>query len=233
MSDVKKLLGRIMRVTMVVECGHRFVNRILDVLRGPVVPGTTLITITPEVAADLNWWLYTGPKLNARAVIQPVHLPQDQSFVVDGRGRLLTGDPPAVGGLYFPAKQFFSCPVPPTLEHLPIHVVEAVALLVAVRLWVPLMPQGSQTTVGSDSMPVVEAVNHGRPREKHLQATARLIWHHLAVSQVQLLLEYVPTKLNKADPLSRLNQSEVDKLVAAGWSQVPVSNALFSLTEDL
>ena len=63
------------KITMVVECGRRIVKRILDVLRSPVVPGTTLISITPEVAADLNWWLYTGPKLNARAVIQPVHLP--------------------------------------------------------------------------------------------------------------------------------------------------------------
>ena len=153
--------------------------------------------------------------------------------MVDGRGRLHTGEPPAVGGLHFALKEFFSCPVPAYLAHLPIHVIEAVAMLVAVRLWVPHMPQGSQVTVGSDSMPVVESVNQGKPREKHLQATARLIWHHLAVAQVQLTIQYVPTKQNVADPLSRLEQGEVDRLLADGWVQVFVPEPLFSLSEEL
>ena len=233
LSDMKKLLGRIMRVTMVVECGRRFVNRLLDVLRGPLRPGTALVPVSPAAAADLNWWLYTAPKINSKTVIMPAFLPQAQSFVIDGRGRLISGEPPAVGGLYYPEKQFFSLEVPPSLAHLPIHVTEAVALLVAVRLWVPLISRGTRTTVGSDSMPVVDSVNHGRPKEQHLQATSRLIWHHLAVSQVQLTLEYVPTKDNPADPLSRLDRGEVDRLLGLGWTQLAVPAELFSLSEEL
>ena len=233
LSDMKKLLGRIMRVAMIVECGRRFVNRLLDMLRGPLRPGTALVPVSPAVAADLNWWLYTAPKLNSKTVIIPAFLPQTQSFVVDGRGRLLSGEPPAVGGLFYPKKQFFSLSVPSSLAHLPIHVTEAVALLVAVRLWVPSMPSGSRTTVGSDSMPVVDSVNYGRPKEKHLQVTSRLIWHYLAVSQVQLTLEYVPTKDNPADSLSRLDRGEVDRLLGLGWTQLAVPAELFSLSEEL
>ena len=233
LSDMKKLVGRIMRVAMVVECGRRFVNRLLDALRGPLRPGTALVSVSPSVAADLNWWLYTAPRLNSKSVIIPTLIPQDQSFVVDGRGRLLSGEPPAVGGLFYPKKQFFSLSVPLSLAHSPIHVIEAVALLVAVRLWVPSMPGGTRTTVGSDSMPVVDSVNHGRPREQHLQAASRLIWHYLAVSQVQLTLEYVPTKDNPADPLSRLDEVEVDRLLGLDWTQLAVPAELFSLSECL
>ena len=37
LSDLKKLLGRIMRAAMIVECGRRFVNRLLTCLQGPPV----------------------------------------------------------------------------------------------------------------------------------------------------------------------------------------------------
>ena len=138
---------------MLVECGHWFINRILDLPRGPVSPGTTLVIITPEVAADLNWWLYMGPKLNTRVVIQPVPLPQAQSFGIDGHWQFLFGEPPVVCRLYFPAKQFFSCLVPIHLTNLPIHVIEALAMMVAVGLWVPHMPSSSHIAVGSNSIP--------------------------------------------------------------------------------
>ena len=87
--------------------------------------------------------------------------------------------------------------------------------------------------MGSDSMPVVDSVNNGRPREPHLQALSRLIWHHLAVSEVQLSLEYVPTKANLSDPLSRLDKAEVDRLLGLGWTQLDLAPELFSLSEDL
>ena len=232
-SEIKKLLGRIMRVSMVVECGRRFINRILTLLKVPNNPGMVKVKVTQEAAADLNWWLYTAPSLNHRCVIEPMLLPVDNMYEVDGRGRLESGEPPAVGGLFPELKQFFSQHVPLVLAFQPIHVIEAVAFLAAARTWISFLPPGSRAVVGSDSRPVVDSVNFGRPKDPSLQAATRLIWHLHAIHQVQLDLVYVNTKVNRSDPLSRLDEGFIAELLADGWTRLSLPDSSFSLSETL
>ena len=133
------------------------------------------MTVTKEMAADLNWWSYTAPRLNNKCLISPPIFKLDAQYMVDGRGKLATGEPPAIGGLNFLRQEFFSLSVSSQHHEAPIHVVEAVALLVAARVWVEHLPRDSVSVVASDSMPVVDSVNHGKPRDPSLQATTRLL----------------------------------------------------------
>ena len=231
LSDIKKLLGRMLRVSMIVEVGRRFVNRLLTVLQGPTRPGGLAVPVTSEMKADLHWWRYTAPKLNTKCLLDPPVFDLSTQYMVDGRGKLGTGEPPAVGGLHFERKEFFSMEVPPSFSQAPIHVVEAVAFLVAARAWIKYLQRDSVCLAASDSMPVVDSVRGGRPRDSTLQAVVRLLWHLHAAHQVQLHLSYVQTKENKADLLSRLDQGEVMRLKGLGWRQITIPVADFSLEE--
>ena len=121
--------------------------------------------------------------------------------------------------------------VPPSLSQAPIHIIEAVAFLVAARTWVKYLPRDSVCLAASDSMPVVDSVRGGKPRDSTLQAVVRLLWHLLAAHQVQLHLSYVRTKENEADLLSRLDKAEVERLKGLGWRQVTIPVSDFSLEE--
>ena len=222
-----------MRVAMIVECGRRFVNRLLTVLQGPARPGGAFVPVTAELKADLNWWRYTAPKLNIKCLIDPPVFDLDNHYEVDGRGRLETGEPPSIGGLHFLRKEFFSQEVPTSLAAAPIHIVEAVALLVAARTWLMYLPRDSISRAASDSMPVVDSIKGGKPKDRTLQAVVRLLWHLHAVQQVQLHLSYVNTKRNRADLLSRLDVEEVRRLKDLGWKQIFIPESLFSVAEDL
>ena len=114
-----------------------------------------------------------------------------------------------------------------------IHVVEAVAFLVAARAWVGDLPRDSVSLAQSDSRPVVDSVNGGRPRDASLQAVVRLVWYLYAAHQVHLRLSYVPTKQNEADLVSRLDAGEVARLQSLGWRQITIPEAEFSLEEKL
>ena len=94
----------------------------------------------------------------------------DTHYMVDGRGKLDSGEPPAVGGLHFKLREFFSQEVPHNLATAPIHVVEAMAFLVAARTWVDTLPRDSVSVAASYSMPVVDSVKGGKPKDKSLQA---------------------------------------------------------------
>ena len=117
------------------------------------------------------------------------------------------------------------------LAKAPIHVVEAVALVVAARLWVPLLHGEHTVVVGSDSRPVVDSVMFGRAKDEALQAATRLLWFLHAVHDVHLIVRYVNTKVNPSDPLSRLDKEEVGRLLAEDWQLVVLDQDIFSLDE--
>ena len=155
----------------------------------------------------------------------------ESMFLVDGRGMSLDGKP-SVGGLNYVAKRFFSLEVPEDLSTSPVHVIEAVALLVSVRLWLELLPSQSLVPIGSDNMAVVSALQWGKARDRCLGAMTRLMWGLFACHGSDCLVRYVPTDENKSDGLSRLNRSHVGYLLSQGWCQDHPSLSMFSLNED-
>ena len=162
-QDLKRLLGRISRCIMVIREGRRFIGRLLLLLQGPTLPAHTHISLPEGACDDLKWWLTYGPKLNAKTLISLPHLPLQSVFLVDGRA--CGSSPPSVGGLCYHTKEFFSMTVPPEFHDKPIHIIEAIALLAASRLWVPRLPEGHLIPIGSDNQAVVLSFQHGRAKE--------------------------------------------------------------------
>ena len=105
---------------------------------------------------------------------------RDAAILLDGRGAS-ENDCSSVGGLCYWAKSFFSMRVPAEYRSAPVHVIEALALVTSVRLWVTKELSQAIVPIGCDNSAVVLAVNGGKPRDKFLAAAARILWGIFAV----------------------------------------------------
>ena len=228
-QDLKKLLGRISRCIMVVREGRRFIGRLLLLLQGPPLPPSTRVPLPEGAKDDLKWWLTYGPFVNSKTLITLPPLPLKSVFLVDGRRD--SESLPSLGGLCYHTKEFFIMKVPIEFESSPIHIIEAIALLAACRLWVHRLPGGHLIPIGSDNQPVVLAFQFGRAKEPNLASMARLLWGIFATSTSSFYLRYVPSKDNSSDGISRLNQSHVNFLMSQGWSRLTLPDSFFSLNE--
>ena len=228
-QDIKRLLGRISRCIMVVREGRRFIGRLLLLLQGPHLPSNTLVVLPDGAREDLGWWLTYGPLLNSKTLISLPPLPLTSVFLVDGR--VDPGSPPTVGGLNYHTKEFFSMYVPPVFHNQPIHVIEAIALLAASRLWVSKMPPYHLIPIDSDNQAVVLSYQHGRAKEQNLAAMARLLWGVYATSTCSFFIRYVPSKENSSDGVSRLNKQHIEFLISQNWNQLELPDQYFSLDE--
>ena len=230
-QDIKKLIGRISRCIMVIREGRRFISRLLLLLQGPILPGNTVVNLPDGAKEDLQWWLIYGPKLNAKTLITLPTLPLTSVFLVDGR--VSNGNhPPTVGGLCYHTSEFCSMVVPQIYHDEPIHIIEAIALLAASRLWVSKMPEGHLIPVGSDNQAVVLSYQHGRAKEPKLAAMARLLWGIFAMSSCSFNLRYVPSAKNSSDGVSRLNKDHISFLLSQKWSQLYLPEEFFPLDES-
>ena len=122
--------------------------------------------------------------------------------------------------------------VPTDFHHEPIHVIEAIALLAACRLWVSRMPPFHTIPIGSDNQAVVLSFQHGRAKEQNLAAMSRLLWGVFATSTCTFYIRYVPSKENSSDGVSRLNKTHIDFLLSQNWQQLSLPDVYFSLNED-
>lgn len=231
-QQLKVLVGRLARVIMVIRAGRRFVNRILSLLQGPPQPG--YMTLHQGALDDISWWVSHGNSLNCKSLIDLPVLQREARFVVDGRGKSSDGVP-SVGGLCYMFKEYFAEDVPgDDVAEDPIHIIEALALLVASRLWVSRLPSQSVVPIGSDNMAVVSSIQSGKARDPKLAATVRLLWvwglfgSHGSVC----LVRYVPTDLNTSDGVSRKKLSHMNYLDSKGWTRLRPDKDLFSLQEE-
>ena len=122
--------------------------------------------------------------------------------------------------------------VPSQFQKEPIHVIEAIALLEASRLWVSNLPQGHLIPIGSDNQAVVLSFQHGRAKEANLAAMARLLWGVFAMSSSTFYIRYVPSKENSSDGVSRLNQRHIEFLISNNWSRLSLPDSYFALDEE-
>ena len=229
-QDIKRLLGRISRCIMVVREGRRFIGRLLLLLQGPPLPSNTTVLLPDGAKQDLLWWLTYGPHLNTKTLLTLPPLPLTSVFLVDGR--VDQNGPSSVGGLNYHTQEFFSMIVPDAFHNKPIHIIEAVALLAASRLWVPSMPENHLIPIGSDNQAVVLSYQHGRAKEPSLAAMSRLLWGVYALSTCSFYIRYVPSKDNSSDGVSRLNPKHVNFLLSQGWKQLSLPESYFSLDES-
>ena len=229
-QDIKKILGRISRCIMVIREGRRFIGRLLLFLQGPQLPSSTRVVLPEGAKEDLRWWVIYGPRLNTMTLITMPKLPLESVFLVDGCK--LSNSSPSVGGLCYHTKEFFSMPVPSQFIDQPIHVIEAIALLAASRLWVPKLPGGHIIPIGSDNQAVVLSFQHGWAKEQSLAAMARLLWGVFATSTCTFCLRYVPSSKNSSDGVSRLNVQHSKFLLSHDWSQLFLPDSYFSLNKD-
>ena len=128
------LVGRLNRVSQVVQDGKKFMNRILPFLRGQVVPSHKF-EISAQFKLDLRWWHHTAPKINNRAMMCVPVSQLNALCVVDGRGRLGNGEPPMIGGLNKVKKEMFSRLVPKEFHFSPVHIIKMLAFVVGACLW--------------------------------------------------------------------------------------------------
>lgn len=229
-KELRSLFGRMFRVSQVISDGRKFMNRCLPLIRGNVRSSDT-VHLSKQMKLDLRWWAGTAEKINTRPMMNPIKTGLDVIVSVDGRGKLMTGEWPAIGGINNARKEFFHRIVPEEFKDEPIHVVEALAFVVGARLWCALSFSNIRAVQASDSEPLVNVVNHGRGRDEKLQAAARIIWHLNAVNSSGLLIEYVNTKDNEADPISRGCVETMNRYVAKGYSRLKVTEAVCNLSE--
>ena len=121
--------------------------------------------------------------------------------------------------------------VPSFFNDKPIHVIDAIDLLAASRLWVPKMPPGCLIPIGSDNQAVVLSFQHGKAKEPTLAAMARLLWGVYATSTCSFYLRYVPSSENSSDGVSRFNQTHVNFLLSQKWTQLHLPNSYFDVDE--
>ena len=77
----------------------------------------------------------------------------------------------------------------------------------------------------------MNVVNHGKGQDEKLQSAARIIWHLNAANNSGLVIEYVNTKDNEADPISRGCVKTMNTYLALGYTHVEVTDAVCHLNE--
>ena len=194
------------------------------------MPSNLPVQLPQGAKDDLLWWIKHGPQLNSKTLISPPTLPLTSVYLVDARG-MSVDQPASVGGLCYFTQQFFSMVAPPQFQNQPIHVLEAIVLLAASRLWVPMLPNGHIIPIGSDNQAVVAAFQHGRAKDQYLASMSRLLWGVFATSSCSFHLCYVPSQHNSSDGVSRLDKNHIQFLLSQDWQQIHLPDVFFSLDE--
>lgn len=139
------------------------------------------------------------------------------------------------------ADQYFHAVFPQDvlLRFSAIHLLEALAIVVALRLWGHQW-RGLRIVVYCDNLPVVSSMNSGRVYDKLLAACLREIWFLAAVHEFEIRACHLSSSENRgADLLSRwhLNSSYQQEFLSTygcrGLQPVFVPPDLFQLSENI
>lgn len=231
-SELQSLIGKLSFVTKCVRQSRLFLSRILALLR-TLKRNHYHTKLSKEFHRDIKWWLRFLRTYNGVSVIpSSLWSAPDGVFSTDA---CLTG----CGGLT--DQFFFHCEFPDevTAQFHFIHHLEALAILVACRLWGSSW-QGLRIIVQCDNEAVVSSLNSGRVQDPYLAICLRAIWFQAASHEFELRATHLSSSANRlADFLSRwhLNSSYKEQFLAATGTltlqEVVVHPSLFSLTDDL
>ena len=198
-SLLQKILGNLVWASAVVRSGTVFFNRLLALLRKLKKPGHS-IYFSKEAKRDVAWWLATLGEFRGVTPIPPSVWTPLVSFYTDASldGFGMVWGSRAMAGLF-----------PLELEELDITKKEMVTVMVAVKHWFHDL-SNLKVKIYVDNQAVVFLLNYGITRSPYLAACLREIFYVLAMFNIELRAEYIPSKENcLADLCSRAFSSNL------------------------
>ena len=201
-TELQSLIGKLAFVSKCVRPGRLFLTRILDTLRS-LRRNHHWVKLSAEFRKDIRWWMRFINVYNGVSFI-PTQLwsAADSIFSTDA---CLTG----CGGMS--SDQYFHVEFPAEvlLRFTAIHLLEALAIVIALRLWGRHW-RGLRILVYCDNFSVVSSLNSGRVQDKLLAVCLREIWFLAAVHEFEIRACHLSSSENRgADLLSlwHLNSS--------------------------
>ena len=231
-TELQSLIGKLAFVSKCVRPGRLFLTRILDTLRS-LRRNHHRVKLSAEFRKDIRWWMRFINVYNGVSLI-PTQLwsAPDSIFSTDA---CLT----RCGGMS--SEQYFHVEFPPQvlLRFTAIHLLEALAIVIALRLWGHLW-RGRRLMVHCDNFSVVSSLNSSRVRDKLLAVCLREIWFLAEVHEFEIRACHLSSSENRgADLLSRwhLNSSFQKEFFSTygslGLQPVSVSVDMFQLSDTI
>ena len=231
-TELRSLCGKLLYVSKCVRQSRTFLNRVLQVLRS-FPPDLTRVTLTDSFRKDIVWWNRFLEQFNGVSFIPPLFWQEpDVIFSTDST---LDG----CGGIS--DKQYFHSSFPAFLKEqdLPIHKLELLTVIVAVRLWGPRC-RGMKVVIYCDNEPAVSVINTGKSRDPFMATCIRELWLVVASNLFELRAIHLPGVDNRvADALSRWDESVFyrDSFFSftsdSVYDEVYVVDDLFRFSDDL
>ena len=201
-SELQSLVGKLSFVSKCVRQSRLFLARILALLR-TLKRNHYRSRLTGEFRKDIAWWLRFMRSYNGVSIISSLSwTAPDTVFSTDA---CLSG----CGGLS--SSQYFHVVFPSDVlaVYAQIHLLEALAILVAVRLWGHLW-SGLRIQVFCDNAAVVSALSSGKVKDRLLAGILRDIWFVAASFDFELRAIHLSGEENRAaDLLSRWHLDSV------------------------
>ena len=195
-TELQSLVGKLSFISKCIRQSRLFLSRILALLR-TLKRNSHRTRLTGEFRKDIAWWLRFMRSYNGVSLISSLTwMAPDTVFSTDA---CLSG----CGGLS--QSQYFHVVFPPAViaKLSEIHLLEALAILVALRLWGHLWT-GLRIQVFCDNAAVVSALVSGKVKDQLLASILREIWFVAASLGFELRAVHLPGEENRAaDLLSR------------------------------
>ena len=199
-SALRSLCGKLLYVTKCVRQSRIFLNRALEVLRA-FPAGRRSISLSESFRKDVIWWSRFMGTFNGVSIIPP--LTWEEPDVVFSTDSTLHG----CGGIS--DRDYFHKKFPGFVseQNLPIHSLELLTVIVAVRLWGNRC-RGLNVVVYCDNAAAVHVINSGKSRDSFMSACIRELWLVVSTNLFQLRAIHLPGVENRlADALSRWDES--------------------------
>ena len=231
--DLQSLIGKLQFVTKCVRQSRVFLNRMLDTLRA--MNQKSSIKLSESFQKDVKWWDMFMDEFNGVAYFPSmVWSEPDINFATDS---CLLG----CGGLC--GYEFFHSAYPSSIlsQGLPIHCLEMLAVLIAVRFWGHHCTSG-KIQIYCDNEPVVQVINSSKTKDVFMASCLRELWLEVSKYGFELRAVHLPGVENRVpDWLSRweLHPSYAKSFhqFIAGeadmYKEVVVTDELFQFSGDL
>ena len=193
--ELQSLIGKLQYITKCVLQSRVFLNRLLDTLR--LIKDRKSIRLSESFQKDLKWWSMFVEKYNGVSFIPSSFWAEpDVTFATDS---CLVG----CGGMN--SGEYFHSGFPEVIakQQLPIHCLEMLTVLVAVRIWGCHLA-GLKVQIYCDNEPAVKVINSGKTKDVFMGSCIRELWLEVSKHGFQLRAVHLPGEENRVpDWLSR------------------------------
>ena len=196
---LQKVLGSLVWVSAVVRAGVVFFNRMLALLRKLKRPNHS-IYFSAEAKKDVAWWLQTLKDFKGKCPIPPAVWTPLTSFFTDASldGFGMVWGRRAIAGLF--AMEF---------EDLDIGKKEMLTVVAAIKHWFADLAN-LKVKIFMDNQACIALLNYGITKSPFLASCLREIQFFLAKYNIEIRVEYIPSKSNHlADLCSRAFNNNV------------------------